>query len=370
MIIYYYGADQPWVNQEDSSLNRRNMAILLALSRDKNVKKVYNVIRCTRTLVLNKKQQKKSKNPKIENLYIAPIFPERGVLKSITKSFNTFLLKLINKDAFSNKEGSIAWCYWPQGYKDYNYLDLKNRLIFDTDHNIIDDINIDRKDKGKQEAILLEAGKKAHLILSSSRSMLDWYTLKNYDKTRLVLNGVFESRIHMSSLVNDIDVYQVTYCGTLSKWVKIDWILKLAEDKPNWQINIIGRNYKTEMVNRLETFQNIKLHGLLQPKEVDIILSKSDVCFGLYKELAFLDVNSMKIYDYLAVGKSVVINQYHEFLEDDFNDYLDVVTTYEEFIEALTKPKPLPLEEVKSFLSKSSWENRIQPIIVELLHDV
>ncbi|WP_178983474.1 glycosyltransferase family protein [Winogradskyella helgolandensis] len=369
MIIYYFGADQPWINQDESSINRRNMAILLALSRDENINKVYNVVRCTRALVLNKKQQKKSKNPKIENLYIAPILPERGVLKSAANSFNVFLLNQLNKNAFLDVEKSVSWCYWPQGFKDYKYLRINNKLVFDTDHNIIDDINISKQDKDKRESVLLEAGKQADLILSSSRSMLDWYIRKNYNNTRLVMNGVFNSRIKNGTTSITKEIYQVTYCGTLSKWIKVEWIEQLAIDQPDWQINIIGKNYKTEIAEKLKAFKNIKLLGFLQPKDVDVILRESDVCFGLYKELSSLDVNSMKIYDYLAAGKPVVINKYHDYLDQDFKDLINSVTNYEEFKKALTEPKKLSMEAVKLFLKQSDWENRIQPIIAELAND-
>ncbi|WP_047551007.1 glycosyltransferase [Psychroserpens sp. Hel_I_66] len=362
MIVYYFGADAPWANQKEIDINRRNMAVLLVIAEQPKVNVVYNIIRCTRGLVLNKKNQKRSSHTKIKNLYVGAILPERGALKSIVGPLNKHLLRILNYKAFNSKN-SVSWCYWPNGYLDYKFLGLNNRLVFDTDHNIINDPNLPEHQKENRARLLLEAGKNAEIVLSSSRSMIDWYKKKGFNNTKIMMNGVFDSRINLETNIKLDNNYQVTYCGTLSKWIKIDWIIRLAQDHPEWSINIIGRNYKTELYTQLEQFKNIKLHGFLKPMEVDKILKETNVCIGLYREEVALDVNSMKLYDYLAQGLPVVVNNYHDNLAQDFNNLIHVEDNYNDFIETIQHVKTIDFDKLKYFLNGATWYNRVKSII-------
>lgn len=365
MIVFYFGADSAWKQGCENSIRRRNMAILIALSEQPSVTKVYNIVRCTRDLVIKKWKEKESENTAIVNLYIAPIVPERGILRWMARPINRFLLKKMNSKAIhtSKKNKNLAWCYWPKGFEDFDYLRLDMDMIFDTDHNIIDEPNIENRLERKQ--LLLKAGTRAKYIVSSSRSMLDWLHQDGLKNTELLMNGVFDSRINLKSS-NSETRYNVTYSGTLSKWMKIDWLTKIVRDQPHWTFNFIGDNYKTDIVSRLEQFPNVKMFGFLAPQEVDAIIKKSNVCFGLYLKEEALDVNSMKLYDYLAQGIPVVVNDYHSHLEQDFNGLLNIASTYEEFKSLLEHPKPINHEVLEQFLINATWKQRLKPILEQL----
>ena len=365
MIVYYFGADAPWEAQLEADINRRNMAMLLAISQHALITKVYNVIRCTRALLFNKNNQKRSQNPKIENLYVAMTFPERGMVNMIPKYLNKSIIKFVNGNRLETKN-AISWCYWPKGYVDYQFLGLNNSMIFDTDHNIINDPNLDDNVKAQRAELLLQAGNRAKLILSSARSMLKWYHNNNLKNTKLVMNGAFSSRIDLSSKRQKEDNLVVTYCGTLSKWVKVDWLIRLAKDLPNGTINIIGKNYKTELESELSQLQNIKMHGFLKPYKVDEILRNTDVCIGLYQEDEALDVNSMKIYDYLSKGLPVVVNDYHNHLQGDFENLIQVEKSYSGFLQAVSNANPPSKIALEEFLHKVLWQNRIYEVFNEI----
>lgn len=366
MIVFYFGADSAWKQGCENSIRRRNMAILVALSKQPSVTKVYNIVRCTRDLVIKKWKEKESENTAIVNLYIAPIVPERGILRWMARPINRFLLKKMNSKAIhtSKKNKNLAWCYWPKGFEDFDYLRLDMDMIFDTDHNIIDEPNIENRLERKQ--LLLKAGTRAKYIVSSSRSMLDWVHQNGLKNTELLMNGVFESRINLKSSNSEAVRYNVTYSGTLSKWMKTDWLTKIVRDQPDWTFNFIGDNYKTDIASELEQFPNVTMHGFLRPKEVDVLIKQSDVCFGLYEKDAALDVNSMKLYDYLAQGIPVVVNNYHPHLEQDFNGLLNIASTYEEFERLLKHPSSVSQEKIEEFLYSSTWNKRVQPLILDL----
>lgn len=365
MVVYYFGADKAWESETASDLNRRNMAVMLTLAELPEVDYVYNVIRCTRSQVLNKSKQKLSNHPKIKNQYIAPIMPEKGYLKLITRPFNQWYLKRRNHISSVVNSNSISWCYWPKGYLDYKFYGLKNKMVFDSDHNIIDDPNINAAHKNKQKDVLLQSAKDAELILSSSRSMLEWYKQMGFNNSSLMFNGVFETRKNLINNKLNKD-FTVTYCGTLSKWVKSDWLIKMANEHPKWQINIIGKNYKTKLSSRLESLNNIMMHGFLKPFEVDVILKQSNVCIGLYQEHTALDVNSMKLYDYLLQGKPVVVNNYHKNLSEDFKGLITVVSNYQDFIKFIMNSNTPEYDKVSQFLEEVVWQNRVYKVLKKI----
>ncbi len=363
MIVIYFGADNAWSNQDDNVIYRRNMAILLALANNDNVERVINVVRSTRKVVLNKKLQERSQNSNIENIYIAPILPESYGLKKFTRSLNGTILRWLYPKVLTSDQNYLAWCYWPKGFDDFEFLNLNCEMIFDTDHNIIEDPNISDHHKAKRKALLLKAGVQAKYILSSSRSMLNWYNDHNFKNTKLILNGVFEKRINLKTVANSSRNYQVTYCGTLSKWIESSWLIQVIEEHPDWTFNFIGKDYKSEIEFQLQKFPNVKMFGFLEPNQVNVLLKQSNVCFGLYKRDAALDVNSMKLYDYLSQGLPVVVNDYHEYLKEDFNDLLNVATTYDEFKAMLKDPKSINRERLQEFLRDSTWDRRIESLL-------
>lgn len=370
MIIYYFGADEPWHQQNERNISRRNMAMLIALANNKDVTTVYNIIRCTRQLVIKKWLKKEPVISKIKNIYIAPLLPERWLLTHVSRPLNRLLLKLLNFDAFikQRKENLISWTYWPKGYEDYNYLKIDSTLVFDTDHNIIGEPNIENAKLEQRKKLLLEIGGCAYSIVSSSRSMLFWFNQHGYLNTHLLMNGVFLSRININQKEANQGPYKITYCGTLSRWIQIDWLIRAIRENPHWHFNIIGKNYKTNLYEKLQEYSNVNLFGFLEPRDVDAILRRSDVCVGLYQKNKAIDVNSMKIYDYLSQGCPVVVNRYHDHLQKDFNSLLNVASSYEEFVAMLRNPKPINKIELEGFLKSSAWNRRVEPLLSQL-HD-
>ncbi|MFB9054541.1 hypothetical protein ACFFVB_15735 [Formosa undariae] len=371
MIIYYFGSDGAWEDQNETNIRRRNYAILFALSKHENVTHVYNIVRCTRSLVFKNIFKRKPKNQIIKNIYIAPILPERTFIGAFSKVFNRWFLKTVNHKAFYFKEEKcVSWCYWPKGFLDWSYLGITGDMVFDTDHNIIDDPNIPLNRKIEREDLLLKAGLNAKLILSSSRSMLQWFNKHDLNQTKLVLNGNFIERMRFPLKKSACKQPQITYCGTLSKWMKIDWLKRLVENHAEWEFHIIGNAYKTDFEKDFRSYNNVTLYGFLEPNEVSNILQITDVALGLYTENPALDVNSMKLYDYLLNGVAIVINNYHNKLEVDFNGLISIANSFEDFELAVESAIQLNVnkKDLQTFLQNTTWEARIKPIL-NILND-
>ncbi|WP_228853722.1 glycosyltransferase [Aegicerativicinus sediminis] len=360
----YYGADRSLKEHDTAvTINRRNMAVLYSLTKLEQVELVINCIRTTRKSALTKAFKKPVRG--YNELYFAPIIPERGILYKITRPLNRLILRFLNKDMIQRIESSniINWCYWPKGFHDWEYLQFNGRIVFDADHNIIDNPNISKEYKEGRKNELLAIGKLADLIISSSRSMLNWYHSRGFHKTALMLNGIFKERINLKSQHRKEDFYTVTYCGTLSKWINLEWLLHLIHKNPDWTFNIIGQDYKTSISQDLKKFNNVRLHGFLEPKKVDAILKQTDVAIGLYNDDPALDVNSMKLYDYLCQNVPVVVNNYHDNLVEDYHNLLSTAQTLEEFLYLVENPKLLDTQELEDFLISCQWQKRIGMIL-------
>lgn len=371
MIVAYFGADRSLLPDDNGlTIHRRNMAVLYTISQLDNVETVINCIRTTRRKSI-KESYRNQKGNYLE-FYFAPIFPERGILKKFTRSINLRLLRLLYPNIFRriNESKVVNWCYWPKGFNDWKFLRFKGKLVFDTDHNIIENPNVPIEMRGKKEKEFITIGKRVDLIISSSRTMLDWFESRGCKNTSLMLNGVFRERINLEASETNNEEYTVTYCGTLSKWIKVDWLLELIKTYPNWYFNIIGADYKTTISKEFQCFRNVRLHGFLNPDNVDRILKKSNVAIGLYNEDPALDVNSMKLYDYLAQNVPVVINNYHPYLIEDFKGTIALANTLEEFILLIKKPIKISNRELKRFLIQSQWKNRVKTVFESYLADI
>lgn len=355
----------------NGGFRRRNTYILKALVESRNVTSVFTVKRVPRLNFLSY-LKKRSNTSAIKDIFYFSLLPDR-YFKKVNQKIAKFLISLqVKNSVWQSKDQIIIWSYWPQGFCDAIYLDLPGRWIFDTDHNIIDDPNLNTKDIPARVALLEYTIKRCDTIISSSRSMLDWYHKNGYFNTVLLMNGVDSERFKTSTSnqLSHISRPIIGYVGTLSSWINYDWFIRLIEENPQWNFVIVGKAYQATAHRKLENYKNVHLLGSKSAKEVPAIIKKFDVAIGLYKKQEGLDVNSMKLYEYLAAKIPVVVNDYHEFLEEDFADLIDVVCNYQDFVSQvqfyITNGYTPNCEKLNSFLEDSSWQNRVDNFIRSL----
>jgi len=258
----------------------------------------------------------------------------------------------------------IAWCYWPKGYLLFKRSGARGRLIFDTDHNIVSDPNIPSHLKSERIRLLKEIGQRAEIILSSSRTMIEWYNKLGVRETVLLMNGVDPSRFNnVRATTLDIPTPVIGYVGSLSRWVLYEWLVALAKEQPDWNFIIIGRPVSDDQYKELELFPNVYFLGPKTYQEVPSFMKSFDIALGLYRPHPALDVNSMKLYEYIAAGVPVVSSNYHPNLSFDFSGLIETAATYQSFkqkiSETLSTRDKIGSKEVNDFLRASSWENRV-----------
>lgn len=346
------------------------MAYLFALSQSPSIHKIVCVHRTTRWTVLSQLFSKSSSSGKVFDLFYAPLLPERGFLQFL-RPINIWLLRIIYRKHFNLKNvgnKAINWCYWPKGYLDWKYIQTKGKLLFDSDHNILNDLNTPMEDQNERERLLVEIGSKANFVLSASRTMLKWFSQFPGVQGVLAMNGVMDAKVSNPKILINPVHKEIVYCGTLSKWIKKDWLIKLIMEHPKWIFHIVGRDYLCDLSKELSVFKNVVLYGYLPREKAEAIIEKADVAIALYEKDAHIDGSSMKIFDYLKMGKKVVTNKFHPHLLQDYESLIYCADSYDKFQEYVNNDEYLAPKnkEITSFLRKMAWKKIVNEILIKI----
>jgi len=361
MNVYYFGADRSWEDLLQFGFRRRNTCILKALAESTQTDKVFVLRKTTRSEFLRQLFKKKRSSGKVRDIVFASLLPDKWFGKWNSR-LNSFLLHRLCATANAT---DILWAYWPKGYFASLGSGLKGAIVFDADHNIIDDPSISPADRPLREQHLLQIGAGSRYLLSSTRSMLDWFHAHGFDKGVLLRNGVDAERFQPPSRSNG--AFTIGYCGTLSRWIDYDLFAALATRNPQWKFLIIGKPYLTEDWKVLEGLSNVQLLGEKKADEVARLLPTFDAALNLYRRHPALDVDSMKLYEYIAAGVPVVSTRYHDFLREDFEDLLllgEDLDSIERLLQDIEKgDKGDRAARTPGFLQRSAWQNRVDEFL-------
>ncbi len=363
MNLFYFGTDKPWYDLLKIGFYRRNTWLLKSLIESKKFENIY-IIHFTPVSALLSKIKSRSHY----DIFFSNFFPQKILKYQFFYKINQIIIKILfvfQGVKNINSQKNIIWCYWPKGFIYAKNINLKGRYFFDTDHNIIDDENLDILQKNIQKDILLKAGQKCKKIITASRSMIAWYNNQGFDNVIRIRNGICLNRFskigHEKKNNNKVII---GYIGTLSRWINYDLFEKLIRRNPNWNFFIYGQNYKNNHAALLKKYSNVYFKGKVSAQEVPDIISQFDIALSLYKNEVWTDVDSMKIFEYFAAGVSVVSTSFHDYLDVDFENLLFIGSNVEELenhINYIIGKKIKP--NYKSFLEKNTWKKRVEEII-------
>lgn len=364
MNVYYFGADRSWEELLNFGFRRRNTCILKALAESPQTDRVFVVRKGTRSEFWRQGLSRKKDPKKVQDIVFASLLPDKWFGK-LNRRLNAFVLHRL---CGSEKPTDILWAYWPKGFFTAVSSGLKGTIVFDADHNIIDDPSLSPADRPLREQHLLQIGAGSGYLLSSTRSMLDWFRARGFDQGVLLRNGVDATRFQPPSKSNR--AFTIGYCGTLSRWIDYDLFAALAKRNPQWTFLIIGKPWLTDDWKVLEGLSNVQLLGEKKADEVAMLLPTFDAALNLYRKHPALDVDSMKLYEYIAAGVPVVSTHYHDFLSQDFEDILllgDNLETIERLLEDLGKHENRQLAaKTPGFLQRSAWNRRVDEFLSTL----
>jgi teichuronic acid biosynthesis glycosyltransferase TuaH len=157
----------------------------------------------------------------------------------------------------------------------------------------------------------------------------------------------------------------VGYFGTVMEWFDVDLLILLAKNMPNIDFIIIGPIENKQIFKASELHHNIKLIGFKKFDELPPYLYHFDVCIMPFIVNDLIrSVNPVKIYEYLSMGKPVVMPYYNEV--SIFSKYVYFSNNSHEFLEkielALYENNPILITERINFAKLNSWESRVHKI--------
>lgn len=373
MVVFYFGADAPYKELQFSGFKRRNTIILKTIGNHQAVDRVYCLHYTSRGKFLKyffKNFCEESGNIKdvfFSELFVIGKFRSNSLSRLFNRGYFYFLKRKHKRDQI------IGWVYWPNGYIDYKLSGFKLDFVFDADHNLVDDPNLDLTSKKFLAKILEDVSRYARLIVSASISMLDWFREKGAVSLLRMRNGIEIDRFQRRDQGCVSAKFTAVYCGILSHWVDYELFAGIIEDNPDIDFVIIGRAFLLDAYSSLDKCPNVIVLGEKSPAEVAKLLPQYDVGLGLYKTSVILDGDSMKVYEYLAAGLPVLCTNYHATLKADFNNLIFIGESRKDFNQILSSLKSGVLKNdckaVDTFLSSASWESRVSDVLEKLKED-
>lgn len=371
-VLLYFGADSSISTLNDSiGFHRRNTNFLKALGASDEIQLVVNVQFVTREHWWTAKKSQDIQQG-ILDVYVSGLLPNllpfAGFLNKVL--MRRHIEKKIRAAGQSTKH-VLCWCYWPSGYTLWQRFWHRSTLVFDADHNIVENPH-DKKEIQLSKAHQLEQVlDEATLFISSSRTMNEWAAARSKCPILLTMNGIDPKRFKGMAKKSSSADLTVGYVGQLSKWMDLNMLESLIKGHPNIQFKIAGPNHQTDASDRLGAFQNVVLEGKIQPNELPAFLSSIDVGLSIYRKLPALDVNSMKIYEYLAAHLPVIALKNHDQLGADFDYLLNVAEDQKSIFDALASIDKGTTDQtwhqkVDEFLARSTWESRVTEVIETL----
>ena len=141
------------------------------------------------------------------------------------------------------------------------------------------------------------------------------------------------------------------FVGMLQECIDYALIEKLAKERPDATIFLIGRTLPGVDLSHLKQYKNIVFHGLVPQPE-------------LFRAGALSkDVSPLKFYEYLATGKPVVSTR-EPLQVEDFRDVVYIAHDADEFLalcdEAAREDAPEKVEKRLAYGEQCSWTERVR----------
>jgi glycosyltransferase involved in cell wall biosynthesis len=170
-----------------------------------------------------------------------------------------------------------------------------------------------------------------------------------------------ESPPEMANLPRPI----VGFFGLIEQWIDLDLIDKIAVERPQWSIVLIGRMAVPD--HRICHRPNVYLLGKRRYEELPAYGSQFDAAIIPYHlTQQVLHANPIKLREYLAMGKPVVSVSTPEI--DKYSDVVEIARSPEEFLakldDVLSRPAdPAEMERRLERVAGESWDARLDAVL-------
>lgn len=339
------GIDWHWIKQ-------RPQIIAEKLARDYDVTVVYY------KEVFQKQHLRKDKD-ELKNSFAIPVIPYRDKNQLAYKIQKRFFNKVIERI----NEYDMVWLCNPLLYR-YIPKEYQGKIIYDCMDNHIALCN-DDKIKKSIEKVERELILDAEIIFASSNGLAQkMQNLGGRGKTVLVRNGFVGEEIHVPVAMEPNEVYKIGYFGTISKWMDFSLLVNSLEHYRGLEYHLWGPVSEVLVPDH----PRLIVEGVAEHHELwDCVKNLDCLIMPFQINDIIKDVDPVKLYEYISMGKNVLCIQYEEI--NWFKPYVFFYKTQKEFFQTLNKlmsdrtMQKYTREEQVEFLMENTWESRYKTIV-------
>jgi glycosyltransferase involved in cell wall biosynthesis len=217
---------------------------------------------------------------------------------------------------------------------------------------------------------------KADLIFTTSPDLVKFFDRSDY--CTFVPNGISLEHIANTPKLVGRDIASlprpiIGYVGTLQEdRIDVDLLQYLAKLNPTKSFVLIGPVWpgiKFAVDQKLRSLPNVHLLGRIPFNEVLAYIREFNVSIipNLHNEFN-RHTNSMKLYEYLAMGKPVVVTPSVGL--EDFGKIIHTADTPEKFnkelLKALTENSETDIAKRQSFMEQHTWDKRVKLMLDQI----
>jgi hypothetical protein len=212
----------------------------------------------------------------------------------------------------------------------------------------------------------IDIGNIVDTIIYTSKVLFKTYN-KIIDKSKMlyVPNGInLESFKNCNSDIPDdlcnIPEPRVIYVGAIDKWFDTDLVYASALAYPEYNFILVGKCHIS--IAKLLKLKNIHFLGTIPHEKVCYYLHSCSIGIIPFKQNNFIEsIHPLKLYEYLACDLKVVSMKWKELKQ--FQKYCYLADSSSDFIKFLSSENIFNQDEIKTFLQKSSWINKLKMIL-------
>ena len=304
-------------------------------------------------------------------VYRKKILPKGAIPLIRTLNINLFMKPFLSKLQKNNKYDAVILTH-PSQFAFLDKIKFKNtKIIYDCMDNYGAFTGAASSTIASAEALLV---KRADFVIVSSNNLKNKLT-ENYPneakKLTVINNGVDMKTFTLNQTIDTKETEivkannrkKVAYIGTISDWVNISMIYKLAKEMSNVDCYVVGPLDRHINMDEYNDLDNMIFTGPQPYYTVPAIIKQMDVMIMPFVLNEVVEsVNPVKIYEYLAMGKPVIATGYSETYQ--FANLIETYNTETEFAEllknqlAINSDNPDLIEKRIAFASNNSWKQR------------
>lgn len=304
-------------------------------------------------------------------VYRKKILPKGAIPLIRTLNINLFMKPFLSKLQKNNKYEAVILTH-PSQFAFLDKIKFKDtKIIYDCMDNYGAFTGAASSTIASAEALLV---KRADFVIVSSNNLKNKLT-ENYPneakKLTVINNGVDMKTFTLNQTIDTKETEivkannrkKVAYIGTISDWVNISMIYKLAKEMSNVDFYVVGPLDRHINMDEYNDLDNMIFTGPQPYYTVPAIIKQMDVMIMPFVLNEVVEsVNPVKIYEYLAMGKPVIATGYSETYQ--FANLIETYNTETEFAEllknqlAINSDNPDLIEKRIAFASNNSWKQR------------